>query len=118
MRRVPRRPEIQEVSCRHYRAPTKRIREKVLDEVLFFMMYGTDGYYLPLKVSKPEDLHIILLNFAEEASEQEAMTIIAHEIAHYILKHDIGKPSQKKEAGDLCAEWGFARAYSEDIGAL
>jgi predicted SprT family Zn-dependent metalloprotease len=56
-------------------------------------------------------LSFILLNFAKmrEKSEEEIMSIIAHEIAHFILRHTNDKPraEKEKEADDLIEKWGL-----------
>jgi len=55
----------------------------------------------------------ILLNFTamEKMSETAKMSIIAHEIAHFVLGHQ--KPNIKvseEEADDLITKWGFKRS--------
>jgi hypothetical protein len=124
------------------------VREKVLDEVNFIVageLTGTEfrldfGSYILTKLLSTgklksdeenpsiklsnivEGLEIpfILLNFANmrEKSETEKMSIIAHEIAHFILGHkEICSPEentqQEKEADDLIEKWGFKRAYKD-----
>ncbi len=92
-------------------------REKVLSEVLFIVCGGISGEYFPLYVNNRSIVHCILLNFCEmrKLSESETMTVIAHEIAHYILGHRIrGGKSREIEADDLCEKWGFGRAYQKD----
>jgi len=66
---------------------------------------------------------LILLNFANmrERSEEEIMSTIAHEIAHFILGHfdDVHKSSKdkEKEADDLIEKWGFRRATPDTSNA-
>ena len=63
----------------------------------------------------------ILLNFANmrERSEEEIMSVIAHEIVHFILGHfdDYRKSREDKEreADDLAEKWGFRRAYNPRV---
>ncbi|MBU4308804.1 MAG: hypothetical protein KJ566_03340 [Nanoarchaeota archaeon] len=111
----------------------KKIREKVLDEVVFILMgsgcAGTidqlcftkftkdaqdkkewgDGF--SLSFTQP----LILLNFSEMKKGKE-MDLIAHEIAHFILGH-IPNPLKnfpvEREADDLTEKWGFERNYKE-----
>ena len=44
-----------------------------------------------------------------DEAEMEIKRIIAHEFAHFILKHDHGGPSNEKAADDLAAKWGFPK---------
>lgn len=109
--------------------PTE-IRDKTLDEVMFIAMseeiYGWFGHvYLlkPLKECKKWGFEvkiqqpIISLNFAVMKNESThfKMSIVAHEIAYYILGHHPmnGKNPEEieKEADDLIVEWGFERTW-------
>jgi hypothetical protein len=44
-------------------------------------------------------------------SSKRMMTTIAHEIAHFKLRHGPGGSEAEKVADDLCEKWGFGRAY-------
>jgi hypothetical protein len=113
----------------------KDVGEKVLKEVNFIVAGGVDGTGFSMNILnavigedpsvKPSTTRkaylkvpLILLNFANmrERSEEEMMSTIAHEIAHFILGHfdDIHKSSKdkEKEADDLIEKWGFKRAYA------
>jgi len=94
------------------------VREKTIDEVIFFIAGGVRGTYIALNVTYRSVLHFILLNFCDmfNMNEQEIMTVIAHEIAHFILGHIMaGGLDHEKEADDLCEKWGFGRAYKNNI---
>jgi hypothetical protein len=95
----------------------KEIREKVLDEVIFIIAnscYGTI-WDMNLENEKMKKKTFILLNFTamRKKSEISKMSIIAHEIAHFILGHEnpLTKHSEK-EADELIKKWGFKKAYS------
>jgi hypothetical protein len=95
-----------------------RVRERVLDEVDFYLMPGvlgqTEKMFCP---SHNEDKvqWSIFLNFNEVRNDKRKRTTIAHEIAHFILRHDTGRAkrhdSAERKADDLCEKWGFGRAY-------
>ena len=113
-----------------------RIRRKVLDEIIFVLMsaggmmervilqkaikkedikkymimLGNNKYYV--KIEQP----LIFLNFTGRMKESEKMDSIAHEIAHFILRHfeqKKGRSHEKDEkaADDLIEKWGFKRGY-------
>lgn len=107
----------------------KRIRRKVLDEVVFVIMSYASGTVLNAhftKDIKKADFRqfpttsvisikqpLIILNF-EGMKKGREMDVIAHEIAHFILKNYplTGKPaSVEKETDDLTERWGFKRGY-------
>lgn len=90
----------------------EEIRLKVLDEVIFL---HTTAHGTIFKMLFPEEQEqaFILLNFTR-VKDEEKMDTIAHEIAHYILGHDIsGDLSAEKDADDLTEKWGFKRAYKK-----
>lgn len=72
-----------------------------------------------VKLSKIERANLkipfILLNFANMRgmSEDGMMSVVAHEIAHFILGHDMCdiKGGTEREADDLVEKWGFKRTY-------
>jgi DNA-binding ferritin-like protein (Dps family) len=63
----------------------------------------------------------ILLNFANMRGmpKEEMISVIAHEIAHFILGHfdDYHKPweDREKETDNLIKIWGFRRAWRSDM---
>jgi hypothetical protein len=117
----------------------KEVREKVLDEVLFIIMRAlgtTRKLVLPCRISEKDieekrigktgiiggclEIPIIVLNFSvmrkpstfEGNSKEYRKSIIAHEIAHFILGHHVeDDPKKERKADDLIEEWGFKRAY-------
>ena len=93
------------------------VREKTIDEVILFISGGINGNYIALNVAYRSVLHVILLNFCgmNNLNDQEIMTVIAHEIAHFILGHMTGGEANEKEADDLCEKWGFGRAYENNL---
>lgn len=115
-----------------------RTRNKVLDEAVFVLMnglYGTviNGYFSRIvpkeefvavptsdKLIVPVRQALIFLNFSEmkKLSNKRKMNIIAHEIAHFVLKHHLKRSGRdregmkkEKEADDLIVKWGFEREY-------
>lgn len=109
----------------------ERIREKVIDKVVFILMHDTYGTvtigHLQKKIRKKESeevgdfysVHIkqalILLNFSlmKKKSKFFKMSTIAHEIAHFVLGNlnMPGKSNDERCADDLTEKWGFKRAY-------
>jgi hypothetical protein len=122
----------------------KDVRDKVLDEVCFIIAHEQAaapfkvfiGSFVinklastgKIDLSREEDplvrlsviediaMYFILLNFAamEGMTEDDKMSIIAHEIAHFVLGHNSYSPKERnaeKEADDLAEKWGFKRAY-------
>lgn len=101
------------------------IQEKVLSEITFIVLDGVYGQYERLFIPMPEvkkDKHglylpAIFLNMEglKRRSEEYKKTVIAHEIAHFILNHhNAGDDlSKEKQADDLCESWGFGRGYKE-----
>ena len=98
------------------------IQEKVLDELGFICLDGVHGQYdmltLPKGIKKGDvncSKPIVYLNFdsMKRKSEIRKMSIVAHEIAHFILKHHKTNGGEKDEraADDLCESWGFKRGY-------
>ena len=111
----------------------RRIRTKVLREVVFVMMDDMAGTVIDASFIKSiekkefrkigEKYHanitqpMILLNFySMKKSKQGKMATIAHEIAHFILGHhksDSKDPKNERHADDLIEKWGFKRTYRE-----
>jgi Zn-dependent peptidase ImmA (M78 family) len=111
----------------------KKIRERILREVIFFIMKacGTVTQLFFTRVIKEEDVKktgsgfvvaieqpVIMLNFSNmKKSKSYQMSAVAHEIAHYILGDYLGSPKKKKDkkaerhADDLIEKWGFKRVY-------
>ena len=115
----------------------KKIREKVLEEVIFIhtTAYGTvkrryfQKFIEETKVEKitgdkliksgflvkiPQDF--IIFNFSCTRKDETKINTIAHEIAHFILSpkdpcksHPADK--EEKKAGDLAKKWGFKPCY-------
>jgi hypothetical protein len=101
----------------------KKIREKVLDGVTFVVFdRATHGSYQRNYCSPHKEAKLtsyIFLNLSNDKGDKFNMTTIAHEIAHYILKHEESKENNWKlpknaeiKADDLCEKWGFGRAYA------
>ena len=112
----------------------KKVREKVLDEVIFIhtMVRGTVGEFHFTRWVQNKDIEkismlnkekrylakivqsFILLNF-KHVKNSEKMDLVAHEIAHIILNHHKsnreGNPDDEKAADDLAEKWGFKRSY-------
>jgi hypothetical protein len=122
----------------------KDVREKVLEDVCFIVAGGVNGMAFSVNVSScvwkalastgelglGEDPSVrlsaierakpkaafILLNFANMRGmpEERVMSVIAHEIAHFILGHfdaTCKSRDMEREADDLAERWGFKRAY-------
>lgn len=99
------------------------IKEKVLYDLnVTFLIIGkytcghTHNFY---SVKSPHikemTTPVIVLNFLlmnkDRMSEQSIMNIVAHEIAHIILRHTGGHtdPKAEQKANDLAVKWGFGR---------
>jgi hypothetical protein len=84
-----------------------------------------DGKDPSVKLSTIErtnlNIPFILLNFANMRGmpEEEVMSVIAHEIAHFILGHfeDYHKPweNREKEADNLIEKWGFRGVWRSNM---
>ncbi len=112
----------------------KKVREKVLDEVIFIhtMVRGTVAEFHFTTRVEDKDIEkvsmfnkekryfakivqpYILLNF-KHVKNSKKMDLVAHEIAHIILDHhklDNRSSSEgEKAADDLAEKWGFKRSY-------
>ena len=112
----------------------KKIREKVLDEVIFIhtMVRGTVAEFHFTTRVEDKDIEkvsmfnkekryfakivqpYILLNF-KHVKNSKKMDLVAHEIAHIILNHHKSNKSSnsdnEKAADDLAEKWGFKRSY-------
>ena len=115
----------------------KRVRDNVLEDVIFIIMSEDYGAYSiqrvierrkkdPLNLTRDRelveiDVHVILLNFTlmekDGFDEKKIRSTVAHEIAHFHLKHHqtsvIPRAVKEKEADDLIEKWGFARVYTQ-----
>lgn len=94
----------------------KNVRKKVLDGHVTFIilekfLHGEKIDYYCGPHEKPKKTTWLFLNFINKMSESHRMTTIAHEIAHFILKHDSGGEKAENAVDDLCEKWGFGRAY-------
>ena len=97
------------------RLPPK-IRKKIMDKVSFDLdRYGPIAW---ITANPNPNEPTIFLNIVEMAKRSDSykMRTIAHEIAHFALKHPSGKGSKllkerEREVNDLCKKWGFGRAY-------
>jgi len=108
-----------------------RVREKVLDEVVFVIMtdYGAVWKIRFNRVVNKEDFQKIgefydvvvekvgiFLNFLKRHSESYYMNLIAHEIAHFSLGNFYAVKCREgynpeEAADDLSQKWGFRRFY-------
>ncbi len=108
---------------------SKDIRDKVLEEIIFIVTGCSTVIKLHFAKSRDKfvekniggrtffelNVPIIILNLGEHESEDEKMNTVAHEIAHYILKHEIIIDRNfEREADNLAVEWGFGKSYKED----
>ena len=87
----------------------------VIQNVHFFAMTDSNlGQYCALYLGPADsEFEAIFLNWSkilECCNEEEQISIIAHEIAHYILKHTSGGEDAEMQADDLITKWGFQRA--------
>ncbi len=90
------------------------VKSKTLDEVLFVNMDSIAGKLIWVEqIKKTGKKAIILLNPTQSIEESVLMSIITHEIAHFMLDHNSHHEGRKpeevieKEACDLVEEWGF-----------
>jgi len=93
----------------------KKIREKILDDVIFIYTNDTAGGVAFRIPKMKEEQSVILLNFRGISSKERKMDIIAHEIAHIILGHDSTefRGPAEKAADDLSEKWGFTGVYKD-----
>ncbi|MFH1181485.1 MAG: hypothetical protein V1702_00850 [Candidatus Woesearchaeota archaeon] len=88
----------------------KKVRQKVLDEVAFVLLnvYALTETLHFVKPTQP----VIMINFGlmRKRSEEYKMCVVAHEVAHFILKN-ADHTDKEREADDLIEKWGFKRAY-------
>lgn len=110
----------------------KKVRNKILDESHFIITGGTLGTtgmirktaiiktYPEKEIALPTatvEIRLIILNFSAmetgKMSESSMMDVVAHEIAHLILKHygSSSDPKGERKTDDLVEKWGFKRAY-------
>lgn len=109
----------------------KKVRQKVLAEVVFILLRAdaiTDTLFFTKRINKKRlkkvnndyiievTQSVIMINFSHigKRSKKYKMSVIAHEIAHFILQHDLPdnhSKNKEKEADDLSEKWGFVRAY-------
>ena len=86
------------------------VKDEVINNVTFFAMTKSNlGQYFKTFYSNNE-CHIIFLNWTAIIDEIEEiqLSIIAHEIAHYILRHTDGSDENENEADELIVSWGFS----------
>ena len=112
----------------------KKVREKVLDKVIFIhiMAMGTvHEFHFTTNVQNKDIEKIsmfnkekryfakivqsfIILNF-KHVKNSKKMDLVAHEIAHFILDHhrldNRSNPNNEENADDLAEKWGFKRSY-------
>ena len=103
----------------------KDVRDRVMSKVIFLhiLRYGTIiKLYFPVpQKTKRIEQYFILLNFSlmknEGKTKMDMMNTVAHEVAHYILRHYSGSidadPKDERHADDLAEKWGFKRTYKE-----
>ena len=79
---------------------------RINDECMIFLIGKTYGFSIGVK-----NKHLILLNCNEilknNLSIKEQCFIIAHEFAHFILKHTYTNNENEKEANDLVLKWNI-----------
>ncbi len=112
-----------------------KARRETLDEVVFVIVTAhglTTKAIFPIVLSKGdikqkgETYHtiiehpLVVLNFKKRMSKSRTMDTIAHEIAHFILRHhEILNPTKKRKninerkADDQAEKWGFKRCYED-----
>lgn len=95
----------------------KEVQENVLGNVYFILV----GVYGMERNNDPQIGIEIIINThrLNRRTKAEKEAVIAHEIAHFQLKHhnDFLKPYEKKEkeANDLVEEWKFDRKKLESL---
>jgi len=118
----------------------KNVRERVLVEV-YFIALSDVGEYGRVCFRSGEPTATVFLSFVsmEKWSKKRKMNLIAHEIAHFILGHEM-RPAddvkrkkhinsrdlerdlelmksrfrdRERQADDLCEKWKFGRCYSQ-----
>lgn len=97
----------------------KRIREKVLDSRngASFVLSNPGVLGNTMELYFPTEDYLgarwfIFLCLSHRLSRKRKMTVIAHEIAHFVLKRSTGSGREAEKAADnLCQKWGFGRTY-------
>lgn len=92
----------------------EEVAEKAVHNVTYFDVSDVNGLYRewkPRALTKDEpNCHFIFLNFWDVPSDSEKEYVVAHEIAHFFLKHgsitDISR-NIEIEADRLVQDWGF-----------
>ena len=94
------------------------VQERIINELVFVGIDGVHGQFEIFGFNsdyKDRLIPMILLNFSSmrRKSKKYKMTVIAHEIAHFFLRHEdmIGGKEIEIAADDLCEKWGFGRSY-------
>lgn len=94
------------------------VRMKVIDDRVLFIHTEAHGTIGRGFFAEGAEVPFILLNFRGIKDDRDKMNTVAHEIAHYILGHDLDGVSEdysenniEKAADDLTENWGFGRAY-------
>jgi hypothetical protein len=93
----------------------KRIREKVLEKVIFVHTVA-DGTVHPFLHGEGGGGAYIIFNFRGIKSEKRKLCTIAHEIGHFISASknptkSVPADENERRADDLSEKWGFGRAY-------
>jgi len=69
-----------------------------------------------MRITEPAILHLVVLNFSAMKGEPEptVRSIIAHEIAHFLLGHSLlADSTAENQADDLIEQWGFERQMTK-----
>lgn len=103
----------------------RRVQEKICDDGPVFLLVSNSAPGASTELWTHPKGPYILLNFSgvmvNGRNRRRLQQAIAHEIAHYILKHwQVYAPKSKVKTGrrieaaadNLCEKWGFGRAYT------
>ena len=96
-----------------FRLPAK-VKQKVIRKVSFALeKRGSPAIIMGYPNSNEPTIFLNYVSLMEK-SDSYKMRTVAHEIAHFILKHLSGKGSKlvkerEKEVNDLCDKWGFGK---------
>ena len=88
----------------------KNDQVRINDECMIFLIGKTYGFSIGVK-----NKHLIMLNINEisknNMSIKEQRFIIAHEFAHFILKHTHSNDENEQEANDLVLKWNISNEF-------
>jgi len=89
------------------------VQDSIFKERPFFILAeGEYGFYFR-ECFPPNEEEVfrdfIFISLKHDQTEEFKQETVAHEIAHFMLKHGGGGPEVERAAADLTEKWGFGR---------